>query len=45
MLESYLLAAGVGGIVCAFATGIVYRRKLRAGAEAQRVDALARHTV
>ncbi|WP_233849302.1 methyl-accepting chemotaxis protein [Paraburkholderia sp. HD33-4] len=45
MLESYLLAAGVGGIVCAFATGIFYRRKLRAGIEALRVDALARQRV
>ncbi|MGF6878143.1 methyl-accepting chemotaxis protein [Paraburkholderia sp. MM5477-R1] len=45
MLESYLLAAGVGGILCALATGIFYRRKLRAGAQAQRVDALARQAL
>jgi chromosome segregation ATPase len=45
VLESYLLAAGVGGIVCALATGIFYRRKLRAGVQAQRVDALARQAL
>ena len=45
MFESYLLAAGVGGIVAAVATGIFYRRKLRAGEEALRVDALARQVL
>ncbi|KXU87568.1 chemotaxis protein [Paraburkholderia monticola] len=45
MFESYLLAAGVGGIVAALAAGIFYRRKLRAVVNAQRVDALARQAV
>jgi methyl-accepting chemotaxis protein len=35
----------VGGIVCALATGIFYRRKLRAGVEAQRAEALARQAL
>jgi chromosome segregation ATPase len=45
VLETYLLAAGVGGIVAACAVGVFYRRKLRAGIEAQRVDALARQAL
>ncbi|MGF6955774.1 methyl-accepting chemotaxis protein [Paraburkholderia youngii] len=45
MFESYLVAAGVGGIVCALATGIYYRRGLRASAETQRVDTLARQAL
>ncbi|MBC8748221.1 methyl-accepting chemotaxis protein [Paraburkholderia sp. WC7.3g] len=45
MFESYLLAAGLGGIVCALATRMIYRRKLRAGAQAQRLDALARQAL
>ncbi|WP_233801367.1 methyl-accepting chemotaxis protein [Paraburkholderia sp. HP33-1] len=45
MLESYLLAAGVGGIVAALTAGIYYRRKVRVGEEAQRAGALARQAL
>ena len=37
MLEHYLLAACVGGIVAALAAGIFYRRKLKAGEQVQRL--------
>jgi len=45
VFESYLLAAGVGGIAAALAVGILSRRKLRAVVDAKRVDALARQAV
>jgi methyl-accepting chemotaxis protein len=45
VLESYLLAACVGGIVAALAAAWFYRRKLRAVAHAQQADALARQAL
>ena len=45
MFESYLLAAGVGGVVAALGAAVFYRRKLRAGVEAQRVVELAREAL